>query len=1079
MIKKRVILTLLILLVLEIVSPFVFKENNYVQAATPSHLGNKDASFNHFEDTPNGWARYSNGNFMQIGGYFIRDDVNQLRANWHAVLGPDVELATNGGIGLDSPTAYTPPAGYKIHSIASYAVYQMRTYLVQKEESGCQGGLPSDNKCNPYYFIGDAGEDNAWAKTPNISSASHWVNYKPDIMRFNPGRNKTMLYYQWRTAQIRKTGDTNGANGTPWLKYDFKIVKDKPTTPPVTDPCVTNPSDPSCTPGTPGPPTDPGPPNVSPPPIEACARDINVGGSGSINGSNMLADPNGKIIESPESGQFDVLKYGIPSSEHLKVEGQSEKYLSDYSYQGMGGSVTYRVKVTKDYMLRWLDKAANTYVYEHVRQEEVVPDVYSVSYWQIGHLAVYSFMDATFRNYALPNEMVVVPNTQQATASSNHSASVGSHVFPKNCESIYLGLDTIDGGETKPSAPMANLSGSAQQGSRPPDVKNDYVNVDGVTYMNDGMVSLNGPTPSGIPPAPQVRVEKFSLLIEPTKVNKWQTPSSITSRYQTIHTVNTGGGSREFTGTSPTKINPVTVHTPVVMYSKASDDKEHDQRTDAPNRSTPANSDTDRHAFILDRPFTVTLPTNGQHLDVGMAPGYGNRDYAKYTKTDGKQVKFPFDVYTADKSAFYPKETWIRVPLNQTDVTFFMPVWVPEGEYTVKFRSIAINAPAELPEEHHANLNLTYRTPNGVMANHVAYDTIEVDVVGRLYDFRVTDILDFNWENVFRTTKGLIEPTGNQYWVGDKMIDGQPRTTFTEPFRLPIRHGSHPDGYRNVAVKTGYQFKFDMKTKGDMREQNDGVHITPSFYFVDKNGQNRRKVDVYYHNDAKYFVKVGSPQDKEYRMVKLNEPLRNVPKSQLNNTADYYYRHANNYGYTTEKNTQFIHTFIRNFERDYSKQANATGPYGDQILHWKLRTFMGPLANNVPANAMVPQADAISSEQTWYGEYSLPADIYIVEEGKNIAGYGQTHRLNKSHPLFLRDGYLIVNFDIETIQKGDLSKPHLQYINGELSNQWKREGFKYSFTDPYGFNFPLIDGDVIFYHGDQSSLDDFVPSVTH
>ena len=37
--------------------------------------------------------------------------------------------------------------------------------------------------------------------------------------------------------------------------------------------------------------------------------------------------------------------------------------------------------------------------------------------------------------------------------------------------------------------------------------------------------------------------------------------------------------------------------------------------------------------------------------------------------------------------------------------------------------------------------------------------------------------------------------------------------------------------------------------------------------------------------------------------------------------------------------------------------------------------------------------------------------------------------------------------DIEKNKKGDMSKPHLQYINGELTNQWKREGFKYNFTD--------------------------------
>ncbi|MED3553247.1 hypothetical protein [Cytobacillus praedii] len=148
-------------------------------------------------------------------------------------------------------------------------------------------------------------------------------------------------------------------------------------------------------------------------------------------------------------------------------------------------------------------------------------------------------------------------------------------------------------------------------------------------------------------------------------------------------------------------------------------------------------------------------------------------------------------------------------------------------------------------------------------------------------------------------------------------------------------------------------------------------------------------------------------------------------------------------------------------------------------MSWKLRSFIGPLANTVPANAMKPQKDAIASEQMWYGEYSLPADVYIGEEGKNIARYGLQHRLNKSHPIFLRDGYLVLNFNIESIQDGNVDQPHLQYIFGELSNQWKKGGFKYNFVDPYGYTFPLIDGDVIFYHGDQSSTDDFKTGVTH
>jgi len=79
----------------------------------------------------------------------------------------------------------------------------------------------------------------------------------------------------------------------------------------------------------------------------------------------------------------------------------------------------------------------------------------------------------------------------------------------------------------------------------------------------------------------------------------------------------------------------------------------------------------------------------------------------------------------------------------------------------------------------------------------------------------------------------------------------------------------------------------------------------------------------------------------------------------------------------------------------------------------------------------------------------------------------------------LQDGYVIVNFNIETIDNGDTDKPRLQYHKGPLANQWKMEGFKYNFNDPYGNNFNLIDGDVLFYHGDNSSFSDFDSNVTH
>lgn len=899
------------------------------------------------------------------------------------------------------------------------------------------------------------------------------------------------------------------------------------------------------------------------PPFEpqVCKVDMTFSDGDNMTGSKLTADPTGKITEDESdanSRNYNVMNYGIPSSDKLQVYGESEKYLQDFKFQQRKGELTYTIKVVKDFKKKWtipeipaqssgvgsFDMAswftacgspwgdmihANDmtvgmqfymcnendgsliYVvtdityrdpanltgdihYKRVgssgvdvegvpakdksnseRQEKVFTEKHNVTFWKIGHLLVYKFNDALFKNYALPNGEVGVNNNNIVVVNTLHDDVDKNHVITKPCKDFYLGSSVIDGGAEEPNIP--DWSGEAQSkvtstfSTRIPDVKNDKVVVDGTIRMTDSVVTSNGARPTSIPNATKVPVSQNNLVIEAYKQNKWKTPSSITSRYHAVAQVNKSGNDLAFTGNSPSKINVVTVHTPVVMYSKSTDDKEHDQRLDAPVRV--GNEDSDRHAIVLDRPFTVTLPTRGQHLQTSTAPGYGNRDYQRYTKE--KEVQFPFDVYTETKQQMYTAGTWIKVPVTQETATFMLPVWVPEGSYTAKFRSIAINAVGVTPEEHHANLNLTYRTTNGAMANHVAYDTIKMDVVGRLYDFRVTDVLDYNWEGVFRKNNGLIEHTENYYWTGIKGIDGGNRGN-AEPYTLPIRHGSHPKGYKNVSVKTGYSFRFDTKTKGSLWRATDAVRVTPRFYFVNKDGKNRREVDVYYHNDSKYFVKIGSANDKEYRSIKLNEPLRNVEEKQIREMGEYLYKYPTEYGYSSAVNSSSKVKFLKDYERKYSKKNVVTGHYGWQMLSWGLRTFIGPDADSVPGGAMVNADRAKASEQQWYGEYSLPSDLYVVEKGKDVSGYGLQHRMNKSSALFLRDGYVIVNFKIETIKNGDTDKPDLGYGGGS-GNQWELEGYKKSFTDKYGKVFNLMNGDIMFYHGDRSSGDDYGGSV--
>lgn len=94
--------------------------------------------------------------------------------------------------------------------------------------------------------------------------------------------------------------------------------------------------------------------------------------------------------------------------------------------------------------------------------------------------------------------------------------------------------------------------------------------------------------------------------------------------------------------------------------------------------------------LVLDRYFTVNLPTSGYHSSL---KGYGERDYAKYIKS--REVKFPFEVYMCDGDdyTYYDADTWIT--LHQDSTKFYLPIWVNEtAAVGIDFRARAINCDA-------------------------------------------------------------------------------------------------------------------------------------------------------------------------------------------------------------------------------------------------------------------------------------------------------------------------------------------------------------------------------------------------
>ncbi|MGP3786719.1 hypothetical protein [Paenibacillus sp. 1A_MP2] len=253
----------------------------------------------------------------------------------------------------------------------------------------------------------------------------------------------------------------------------------------------------------------------------------------------------------------------------------------------------------------------------------------------------------------------------------------------------------------------------------------------------------------------------------------------------------------------------------------------------------------------------------------------------------------------------------------------------------------------------------------------------------------------------------------------------------------------------------------------------DGVRITPTFYFVSKDGSSRQEVDLYYHRGQERLIRIGSAQDMEKRFVVLNSRLRNVPGTELGDTARYQYTYELT---ADERNQSSLADYMVRLVDQTSHQKNWVGRYDWMILPASIRTLIGP-KEDIPSGVNVDRANA--AIQRWYGEYSLPADVYAVPKGTDLESLARQNQLDEKASVFLKDGYIVVNFNIETLRDGNTEAPHLQYIYAPLMNQWQMEGFNKSPVDSNGRTWPLKDGDVVFYHADQSSRNDFQSQVPH
>lgn len=514
------------------------------------------------------------------------------------------------------------------------------------------------------------------------------------------------------------------------------------------------------------------------------------------------------------SDEYNV-KEGIPTSEALSVTGTATPYGYHLGMELVTGNRFYTVPVTASYELIWTDEKGN------VQSESTSVSYFytlerAYSYRKIKELQLYYAESMDFINALLPDGCVSVPSGYVPELITKISDAEADHLTDPVIPSLFIDGGTIDGGSSCPSVPIEDFSYEANAALGDIRVKNDFISIDGQVILSDKETAKAAPTAVLPAESASLSFDESPFPIADSFANGTY-PSSALIHYQGI-CIPEGPAQAIL---SVPDVNTVTVHTPVICDASVSDDRWLNQQV-APDLTKPS--------LILGEPFTVAISCEGTHRSI---KGYGSRNYEAYALD--RQVQFPFKV--EQNGSCYAENTWISIG---NSASFTLPVEVEEGIYTILYRTLSLNS-LSVP----ASMRLESDYANQKLSEYTAIDSIEVAVMGRLFDFHITDIHDYpRWEGIFSTPEALIHHTDG-YYIGHQNQNGDFRP-IADIFTLPVVPGSNPFRKSGRTLYLGYYYRFSVTTIGNFTNTEDHLEILCSYDYISKETAERFPVDLYY-----------------------------------------------------------------------------------------------------------------------------------------------------------------------------------------------------------------------------------------
>lgn len=645
---------------------------------------------------------------------------------------------------------------------------------------------------------------------------------------------------------------------------------------------------------------------------------------------------------------------------------------------------------------------------------------------------------------------------------------------------------------------------------------NDYLSIDGVTYLDqDGLHSdyseegVSVETESGtqtiidkkhyIEVTEEDTLKREQTVTIPAETQNGDYYTSLRVNYRNFAAGNTlamiryNGNSEGMPGIKEEyKHNePIRVHTPVISpISIQGEDK----------TQLVESVQSYETQLILDNTYTVTF----DWATYFHYKGYTADNFANYVMS--KEVSFPFDVivngvyYNASESS--GRTAWIDVG-NVESFDFYIPSWAEEGIYGsdefkdyeyyslegIEARVYAVNYIDDEEEkwEEVANTN---------KGNYMATYSYPVQVSGVIYDFQVTSINDAllyggdeEAELYNFVTNGQDKNSGPFNRFGETALRFTKDGTIADPWDskhlLPLTAGSSLIYEDSGVLIGGHTIGFTVKTISNLYGKNDTVEITPNYRYITPEGD-EIDVNVYfvlgnssytniYDDTYNRITYVGSPYFENclYDYGEFN-PITFTADYYDTSTTEILYREteSNNAGKIVLYSTQKLLTGNEE-ELTVNKDSNPSEclRYNDGLFDLNTETT----------------TEFHASMQTWYGQYTIPTNLFICERYEDGTDAYQRAMeedgyVSDTSDFWLNDGFLVLGFDIKTYKNG--TTEDLTYIGGKL-NMWQEENggntdkdAEITYHDPVKdeditVNIPIKDGDVAIIDVDKKLSDKY------